>query len=170
MATSLPPPAAPATPTVALPVRLSSLAPRLKKKTAVSTTSSPVSTVHRRKHPSAQKASVSSLPAYNELFTGAPPPPSSSGGGDLDNSDQTKAAAKDDNIAAVAANSSPEPLWEDPDETLDRLLLRSSAALATAQALLSGTLTARGAVAAVGQGARDGEDVLARIETETRCR
>ena len=57
-----------------------------------------------------------------------------------------------------------------PETQLDRLLQRSSSALATAQSLLSGTLGGRGGLLDQEERGREGEDALRRVEVETRLR
>lgn len=51
---------------------------------------------------------------------------------------------------------------------LDRLILQSSVALATAQSLLAGSLSVRGAVHDLNSADAEGDAVLERIEVETR--
>ena len=70
----------------------------------------------------------------------------------------------------LEGSSSDEGDFESPVTQLDRLLLRSSSALATAQTLLSGTLTARGSLLDLDERGREGGDSLSRIDVETRLR
>lgn len=60
--------------------------------------------------------------------------------------------------------------YESPASQLDRLLLKSSTALATSQALLSGVLTSRGSLLDLDEKGRQGDDSLSRTEVETRLR
>lgn len=69
--------------------------------------------------------------------------------------------------STISLGSEDEP-WEDPDVRLDRMLLKSSSALATAQVLLSGSLGVRGALYAWNERDAEGTDTMSRIEIETR--
>jgi hypothetical protein len=153
-------------------------------------TPSSIKTRGRARSSTVKTKSVTSLPAYSESATSLPLPPLHIHPIDLDQSEDEPStssshpclAGKEAEPTETALSSRPHSpssdtsstttfTFEDPEARLDRLLAKSSAALATAQALLGATLHVRGSlVSGIGEGGKEGDDALERVETESRLR
>lgn len=132
--------------------------------------------------PAPRGGSVSSLPPYEALFQasgqveGLVSPREEDANSQLPPVDlaaadnTTPSSYSTDPLSSSLSSLDDTELELDDSILLDRLVLRSSIALATAQSLLAGTLSTRGAVLDWHAQEGEGAEGLKRIETETRLR